>query len=108
MSKGTIHVEYYIRCGGCGWDTRISGASKLQVGQLARDTGWTQSRTQGWICPECSKDKEPEPEQRELLALRALAAAIRSRRDAIRNRASGPFAERLVFDKLEEWERLIS
>lgn len=58
---GKIHTHLTVFCAGCAyWEDSPGTKSKLKFGKVLRSQGWKQTRSVGWLCPDCANPKSPQ------------------------------------------------
>lgn len=61
---GRIEPEYSVTCGRCGEYLLEGSGTKARAASGLRKLGWSLTRQHGWICPDCTRRKEREPQGR--------------------------------------------
>lgn len=53
--KGSIFVDYWIRCGKCLNSAPVTRTPLETAAQWARAQGWRRLAKHGWVCPACRR-----------------------------------------------------
>lgn len=53
--KGRLEPDYYITCGRCEYGHHVGENRYALAVEVARLAGWSHTRKDGWICPDCRR-----------------------------------------------------
>lgn len=54
---GQVWPEFFANCGRCGVECPTMAPSAIQAGTVLLAAGWRQTRSVGWCCGECLKER---------------------------------------------------
>lgn len=54
---GQVWPEFFANCGRCGVECPTMAPSAIQAGSVLLAAGWRQTRSVGWCCGECLKER---------------------------------------------------
>ncbi len=61
MNDGSVNLWWDVYCGCCGEYSEMFGPNLLSfphsISKELRDLGWKRTRSDGWICPDCVKER---------------------------------------------------